>query len=83
MQIELTPTLMAVVLSGAITLAGIAAAWGNIRAQLKGLYQLHDATDKRLDSHSERLAGQGQRIAHLEGVLPHSPGGGEGGDNGS
>ena len=82
MQIELTPTLLAVILSGAITLAAMAAAWGTLRAQLKSVIDHLAPINGRLDKHDDELIEQGKHVAHLEGVLPHSSGGGGGGGGG-
>ena len=71
MQIELTPTLLAVIVSGASTLIAIGAAWGTLRAQLKAIHEHLAASNGRLDKHDDELIDQGQRVAHLEGVIPH------------
>jgi len=66
--------LITIAMSGMATLVGVAAAWGSLRAQMKGVHDRLDRMNGRMDNHGERLDDQGQRVAHLEGVLPHGGG---------
>ena len=72
MTFEVTPTLIAVIISGISTLVAVASGWGNVRAQLKSINQHLERSNGRLDHHDEQIEDQGQRVAHLEGILPHS-----------
>ena len=72
MEIEITSTLIAVVISGISILVAVASSWGNLRAQVKSINQHLERSNGRLDHHDEQIEDQGQRVAHLEGILPHS-----------
>ena len=72
MTFELTPTLIAVIISGISTLVAFASGWGNLRAQLKSINQHLERSNGRLDKHDDELIEQGKQVAHLEGILPHS-----------
>ncbi len=74
MQFELTSQLIATGISGLAILLGLAATWGSLRTQMKGVHKRLDRVNGRLDNHGERLDDQGQRVAHLEGGLPHGGG---------
>ena len=56
MQIELTPTLLAVVLSWSSTLLAIGIAWGTLRAQLKSVIDHLATINGRLDKHDDELS---------------------------
>ena len=65
MQID--SNLIGIGASALVMLLGLAATWGSLRNEVKGIHHRLDRMNGRLDRHSERLDGHGERIAHLEG----------------